>query len=712
MHDTAMQIGMKFIETYSSPSRRFILEIGSLDVNGSLRDMCPPHCTYIGLDVDHGKGVDIKIDPLKPIPIRSEFSDLTISSSQMEHDPKFWSTFLELCRVTKPGGFIYLNVPSNGVFHSYPIDAWRFYPDAGKALASFARDSGYSISLLESFTALRNEDIWNDFVAIFYMGLWNEEDPIDYLSDHFGNQNTWKLGYQTIQNYSDVTQDQILLACSIELCNTLRLELERLSNKSSDLEEQKSILCDQLTIAEKSVEQGALAAVATANEPEAYHQDGLYSIHNHDFMIDPLFKRAYARGVAAVGGDYMWHWRVHVGLWAASSALKVAGDFVECGVNRGFMSSAIMHYLDFNQTQRTFYLLDTFEGIDSRYLSDLDREQGVEERNRRDLESGAYTTSTGAIRANFSEWPSSKIIQGAVPETLGHVDARHIAFLHLDMNCAFPEIAALTCFWERLSPGAFILLDDYAYRGYESQKTAMDEFASERGVSVLSMPTGQGLLIKPASVLPKKGPGTSLPASILPALQHGHISYRYKGIETLKCPFDLALYALLIWELRPRTIFEIGSNKGGSAVWLADQLRSYGIDGRVLSYDVNCVMDLEDPNVTFAFGDAAALAETITPDFIASLPRPFMVIEDSSHQRAHSLAVMTFFNPYLHEGEYMIVEDAIISDLGIEDMFDGGPRAAIEEFLATNAEWFVDRSYCDFFGPNVTWNVDGYLKKR
>ena len=197
-------------------------------------------------------------------------------------------------------------------------------------------------------------------------------------------------------------------------------------------------------------------------------------------------------------------------------------------------------------------------------------------------------------------------------------------------------------------------------------------------------------------------------------MQHGHISYHDKGIETLKCPFDLALYALLIWELRPRTIFRIGSNKGGSAVWLADQLRSYGIDGRVLSYDVDCVMDLEDPNVTFAFGDAAALAETITPDFIASLPRPFMVIEDSSHQRAHSLAVMTFFNPYLYEGEYMIVEDedAIISDLGIEDMFDGGSRAAIEEFLATNAEWFVDQPYCAFFGPNVTWNVDGYLKKR
>ena len=65
-----------------------------------------------------------------------------------------------------------------------------------------------------------------------------------------------------------------------------------------------------------------------------YDQDGLFSIHNHEFMADPDFIRAYARGVKAVGGvDYQWHWRVHVGLWAAANAAKRPGDFVECGVN-------------------------------------------------------------------------------------------------------------------------------------------------------------------------------------------------------------------------------------------------------------------------------------------------------------------------------------------------------------------------------------------
>jgi hypothetical protein len=83
-----------------------------------------------------------------------------------------------------------------------------------------------------------------------------------------------------------------------------------------------------------------------------YDQDGLRSVHNHDFMHEPRFRRAYARGVKAVGSDYQWHWRVHVGLWAAFSASKLFGDFVECEVNRGFLSSAIMEDLEWDRLER------------------------------------------------------------------------------------------------------------------------------------------------------------------------------------------------------------------------------------------------------------------------------------------------------------------------------------------------------------------------
>lgn len=233
-----------------------------------------------------------------------------------------------------------------------------------------------------------------------------------------------------------------------------------------------------------------------------YDQDGLRSVHSHEFLQDPAFCEAYERGVLAAG-DYNWHWRVHIGLWVAYSAAKLDGDFVECGVNHGFLSSAIMKYLNWDSTGKTFYLLDTFTGLDKRYVTEREVKSGVMKRNKRHLTTGFYVQDVDSVKANFSEWKNVRIIQGSIPDTLTAVDAQGIAYLHLDMNCAPPEVAAFNLLWERLVPGAFVLLDDYAFLGHVAQKSAMDAAAGEKNLQVASLPTGQGLLIKPS--LPTAG---------------------------------------------------------------------------------------------------------------------------------------------------------------------------------------------------------------
>jgi hypothetical protein len=132
---------------------------------------------------------------------------------------------------------------------------------------------------------------------------------------------------------------------------------------------------------------------------EAYDQDGLRSIHNHEFMLDSDFCKAYQRGLLAQPQDNRWHWRVHIGLWAAYSASKLKGDFVECGVNRGFLSSAIMEYLDWDSLNRTFYLMDTFSGIPEHYVSEEERACGLLERTK-DL---SWAT-VEQVKDNFSQW--------------------------------------------------------------------------------------------------------------------------------------------------------------------------------------------------------------------------------------------------------------------------------------------------------------------
>jgi len=63
------------------------------------------------------------------------------------------------------------------------------------------------------------------------------------------------------------------------------------------------------------------------------------------------------------------------------------------------------------------------------------------------------------------------------------------------MNSAPAEIAALAYFWERLVPGALVLLDDYGWRGYRAQKLAEDPFFAARGLQVMELPTGQGMVM-------------------------------------------------------------------------------------------------------------------------------------------------------------------------------------------------------------------------
>ena len=157
-----------------------------------------------------------------------------------------------------------------------------------------------------------------------------------------------------------------------------------------------------------------------------YHQDGLHSIHNHEFMENERFRRAYTRGLKAAGADYNWHWRVHVGLWAASCAIRLPGDFVECGVNRGFLASAIMDLLDWNTTGRCFYLMDTFSGLDEKYITEDERAAGVLERNKAEIERGFYTFDIEEVNRNFAEWPNVKIIAGSIPETLSQVEPQGI----------------------------------------------------------------------------------------------------------------------------------------------------------------------------------------------------------------------------------------------------------------------------------------------
>jgi hypothetical protein len=228
-----------------------------------------------------------------------------------------------------------------------------------------------------------------------------------------------------------------------------------------------------------------------------YSNDLLYTYHNADFLEDPLFKESYNLGKETDGGtllkDYDIEWRIHVLCWAASHACNLDGDFVDCGVHTGIFARAIINYVRFEQTGKTYFLLDTFNGLSEKYSTKNELKRNI---------TMGYENEDGEmlykqVKETFKNF-NVKIIRGAVPETLVEVNSEKVAFLSIDMNCVQPEICALDYFWNKMVSGGIIILDDYGYaNSHNDQKLAHDEFANSKGVQILTLPTCQGLLIKP-----------------------------------------------------------------------------------------------------------------------------------------------------------------------------------------------------------------------
>lgn len=219
------------------------------------------------------------------------------------------------------------------------------------------------------------------------------------------------------------------------------------------------------------------------DEAPFYAEDGLWTYHGHTFVDDERFAKAYRRAVQAGGHDYGIRWRVHTILWAARRAAALDGTFVECGTGRGFMASAICDYLDW--TERPFHLYDTF-------LPSILDEQGRQAADG--TTSPVYADGPDAVARNFSEWPGVQLVVGTIPQTL--LQDGPIAFLHVDLNHAAAEEAAVRHFWPQLTPGAPMIFDDYGFQGFEAQRAAADRLGEELGFRVLALPTGQGLVLR------------------------------------------------------------------------------------------------------------------------------------------------------------------------------------------------------------------------
>ena len=216
-----------------------VVEIGSQNVNGTLRDTCPTNFEYIGVDFAQANGVDIVLEDPYRLPFEDESVDIVLSSSCFEHSEMFWLVFLEILRVLKPNGLFYLNAPSTGSFHRYPVDCWRFYPDSGAALVKWAQRHGSKPAVLESYTQIAGN--WQDYVAVF---LKDEscaaQFPQRILDSKVDFENGQRMSDDKLINFTDICQqDRRLQASEREAAEKNSAELRRISEFATEIAQLK-----------------------------------------------------------------------------------------------------------------------------------------------------------------------------------------------------------------------------------------------------------------------------------------------------------------------------------------------------------------------------------------------------------------------------------------------------------------------------------------
>ena len=233
----------------------------------------------------------------------------------------------------------------------------------------------------------------------------------------------------------------------------------------------------------------ALKAIVDIYPNQVYAQDMLICVwKNLAFRSDKKFMESFIAH-ADTEQEKSLLWRLHVLAWAASNALYVEGDFVECGVLKGFSSAVLCQFLEFDKIPREFFLYDTFQGMPE----ETSTEQELRSWNYSNEEEDKLYVDVCSV---FSPYPNVNVIKGVVPYSFDEQVPDKIAYLHLDMNSEQAEIMALDHLFNRVVPGGLIVLDDYGWQCNVRQTMAESNFMKKHEHAILELPTGQGLILK------------------------------------------------------------------------------------------------------------------------------------------------------------------------------------------------------------------------
>ncbi len=166
---------------------------------------------------------------------------------------------------------------------------------------------------------------------------------------------------------------------------------------------------------------------------------------------------------------------------------------------------------------------------------------------------------------------------------------------------------------------------------------------------------------------------------------------KWKNIPLYKTCYDYSIYPAVLTEVKPKTIFELGTGDGASCIWYQDILKSHNLNSKILTFDTFEPVKKFKGIEYYKFD-----LENIENFKIKECPHPWLIIEDC---HVNLKGILNFFDKKMIQGDYLIVEDN-----------DKNKQEIIQNFMK-NKKYQVDTRYTDFFGYNNCSFVNGVFKK-
>ena len=169
-------------------------------------------------------------------------------------------------------------------------------------------------------------------------------------------------------------------------------------------------------------------------------------------------------------------------MMAVDRTKKIAGDIAEVGTFMGGSAKLIAEARG-NESKKTIYLFDTFEGLPQTQHIDDDH-----------FAKGEFYAGYEGVKDYLKEYPRLELHKGLFPDSAGPILHKHFSFVHLDVDLYESTKQSLEFFYPRMERGGVIISHDYMDR--PGVRKAVDEFMADKPEPVLESSWRQCLIVK------------------------------------------------------------------------------------------------------------------------------------------------------------------------------------------------------------------------